>query len=161
MRGMTLHYRKQLANAMQFFNCGFSSTGYIVCVEPNLEKGLSRRERQIMDILYRLGQASAQEVMEHISDPPSYSAIRALLATLEQKGWIVMQGKDSRRYIFKPAVAEKKAKRSALSNLLHTFFEGKPERLVASLLDPNEQHLSQDEIARIRALIDSEAPPER
>ncbi len=114
-----------------------------------------------MDILYRLGQASAQEVMEHIPDPPSYSAIRALLATLEQKGWIVMQGKDSRRYIYKPAVAEKKAKRSALSNLLQTFFEGKPERLVASLLDPNEQHLSHDEISRIRALIDSESPPKK
>lgn len=106
-----------------------------------------------MDILFRLGQATAQEVMEEIPDPPSYSAIRALLSTLEQKQLIVMHSKDSRRYIYRPAIAEKKAKRSALSNLLHTFFEGKAEKLVAALLDPSDQKLSADEIARIRQLI--------
>ena len=99
-----------------------------------------------MDILFRLGQASAQEVMDELPDPPSYSAIRALLATLEQKNWIVMHSKDSRRYIYRPAIPEKKAKRSALSNLLHTFFDGSPEKLVASLLDPADQKLSAEEI---------------
>ena len=122
------------------------------------DKGLSRRERQVMDILFRLGQASAQEVMDHLPDPPGYSAIRALLATLEQKELVVVHGKDARRYIYRTAVPEQKAKRSALSNLLHTFFEGKPEKLVASLLDPRDQKLSPEEIARIRSLIND--PPE-
>lgn len=124
------------------------------------DKGLSRRERQVMDILFRLGQASAQEVLEHLPDPPGYSAIRALLATLEQKGWVVMHGKDARRYIYKAAVPEGKAKRSALGNLLHTFFDGKPEKLVASLLDPQDQRLSPEEIARIRSLIKEHPPAE-
>ena len=123
------------------------------------EKGMSRRERQVMDILFRLGQASAQEVLEHLPDPPGYSAIRALLATLEQKGLVALHGKDARRYIYKPAVPEHKAKRSALSNLLHTFFGGKPENLVASLLDPQDQKLSPEEIARIRNLIRNSSPP--
>jgi len=124
------------------------------------DKGLSRRERQVMDILFRLGRATAQEVMDHLPDPPGYSAIRALLATLEEKNLVVLDGKDARRYIYKAAVPEEKAKRSALSNLLHTFFEGKPEKLVASLLDPRDQRLSPEEIARIRSLIDP-APPSR
>lgn len=128
-------------------------------MEPSLEQKLSRRERQVMDILFRLGQASAQEVMEELPDPPSYSAIRALLATLEQKKHVVLHGKDSRRYIYKPAITETKAKRSALSNLLHTFFEGRPEKLVASLLDPSDQKLSTEEIARIRRLIDDNSDP--
>lgn len=120
---------------------------------PPMDKGFSRRERQVMDILFRLGQASAQDVLEHLPDPPGYSAIRALLATLEEKGLVVLHGKDARRYIYKPAIPEGKAKRSALSNLLHTFFEGKPENLVASLLDPADQRLSSEEIEKIRGLI--------
>lgn len=124
-----------------------------------MDKALSRRERQVMEILFRLGQASAQDVHDEISDPPSYSAIRALLSTLEQKKQIVMHSKDSRRYIYRPAIAEKKAKRSALSSLLHTFFEGKPEKLVAALLDPTDQKLSGAEIARIRALIETDNTP--
>lgn len=128
-------------------------------MEPTLEQKLSRRERQVMDILFRLGQASAQEVMNELPDPPSYSAIRALLATLEQKQFVVLHGKDSRRYIYKPAITEKRAKRSALSNLLHTFFEGRPEKLVASLLDPSDQKLSNEEIARIRELIGENSDP--
>lgn len=111
-----------------------------------------------MDILFRLGRATAQEVLEHLPDPPGYSAIRALLATLEQKSLVVVDGKDARRYVYKAAVPEQKAKRHALGNLLHTFFEGKPEKLVASLLDPRDQRLSAEEIARIRSLIDRESP---
>ncbi len=125
-----------------------------------MEKGLSRRERQVMDILFRLGQASAQEVMDALHDPPSYSATRALLSTLEQKNLIVVHSKDSRKYIYKPAIAEKKAKRSALSNLLHTFFDGRPEKLVAALLDPTDQKLSHDEIESIRKLISQKSSNE-
>lgn len=119
-----------------------------------LEEGhVSRRERQVMDILFRLGKATAEEVMNELPDPPGYSAVRALLATLEGKG-LVKHGKDSRRYVYQPTVPEKKAKRSALRQLIATFFDGSPEKLVASLLDPKDQNLSGDEIARIRKLID-------
>ena len=118
-----------------------------------LEKGqLSRRERQILEILYRLGQATAKEVQDNLPDPPSYSAVRALLATLEGKE-MVRHSKEGRRYVYKPAITPKKAKRTALDNLLRTFFEGKPENLVAALLDPTDQQLSKQEIDSIRELI--------
>ena len=113
---------------------------------------LARRERQVMEILYRKSEATAQEVMDEMADPPTYSAGRALLATLMEKG-LVSHRKDSRRYVYRPEVPEKKAKRSALKQLLSTFFEGSPEKLVAALLDPKDQQLSQDEIAKIRSLI--------
>lgn len=119
-----------------------------------LEEGqVSRRERQVMDILFRLGKATAEDVMKELPDPPSYSAVRALLATLEGKE-LVKHSKESRRYVFEPAVPEKRAKRNALKQLIATFFEGNPEKLVASLLDPEDQKLSSEEIARIRRLID-------
>lgn len=118
-----------------------------------LEKGqLSRRERQILEILYRLGQATAKEVQENLPDPPSYSAVRALLATLEGKE-MVRHSKEGRRYVYKPAITPRKAKRTALDNLLRTFFEGKPENLVAALLDPSDQQLTKKEIDSIRDLI--------
>jgi len=106
-----------------------------------------------MDILFRLGKATAQEVLDQLPDPPSYSAVRALLVTLETKG-LIKHGKESRRYIYSPAVPEKRAKRSALRQLLSTFFEGRPDKLVASLLDPEDQQLSGEEIERIRKLIE-------
>lgn len=118
---------------------------------------LARRERQVMDILYRRSEASAQEVMDEMTDPPTYSAVRALLATMMEKG-LLEHRKDSRRYVYRPAVSEKKAKRSALKQLLSTFFEGKPENLVAALLDPKDQQLSGAEIERIRGLIGKTKP---
>lgn len=119
-----------------------------------LEKGqLSRRERQIMDIIYRLGQASAKDVQENLPDPPSYSAVRALLVTLENKG-MVKHAKESRRYIYKPAITEKKARKSAIQNLVSTFFEGKPQNLVAALLDESDEHLTKDQINDIRKMVD-------
>jgi len=118
-----------------------------------LEKGqLSRRERQIMDILYRLGEATAQDVLDELPDPPSYSAVRALLATLENKE-MVKHSKEGRRYLYTPAITESKAKRTAIKNLLGTFFQGKPENLVAALLDPTDQELTSSEIEEIRRLI--------
>ncbi len=113
---------------------------------------LARRERQVMDILYKRGEATAQEVLDDMPDPPTYSAVRALLATMIEKGLVSFR-KDSRRYVYRPAVPEKKAKRSALKQLLSTFFEDKPEKLVAALLDPKDQQLSAEEIERIRSLI--------
>jgi predicted transcriptional regulator len=118
-----------------------------------LEKGqLSRRERQILEILYRLGQATAKEVQDNLPDPPSYSAVRALLATLEGKE-MVRHSKEGRRYVYKPAITPRKAKRTALDSLLRTYFGGKPEALVAALLDPSDQQLSKGEIDSIRDLI--------
>ena len=136
----------------QHLCCGFLS----ICKRggmKRLEDGrISRRERQVMDILFRLGKATAEEVLNELPDPPGYSAVRALLVTLEGKG-LAKHGKDSRRYVYQPAVPEKRAKRSALNQLIATFFEGSPEKLVASLLDPREQKLSGEEIDRIRKLI--------
>lgn len=122
--------------------------------DPRNGGGLSRRERQIMDELYRLGEASAHDIHRVLPDPPSYSAVRALLAVMLEKG-LVSHRKESRRYLYRPAVSEKKAKRSALRRLLGTFFDNSPEKLVAALLDPSDPQLSDEEIRRIRKLIDS------
>lgn len=119
---------------------------------------LARREREVMDILYRLGEAGAQEILDAMADPPTYSAVRALLTTMVEKK-LLKHRKDSRRYLYRPSISEKAAKRSALKNLLVTFFNGKPENLVASLLDPGDQKLSPQEIARIRELIDQQTEP--
>jgi BlaI family transcriptional regulator, penicillinase repressor len=118
------------------------------------DERISARERQVMDILFRRRRATAEEVMNELPDPPGYSAVRALLATLETKG-LVKHAKESRRYVYEPALPEKRAKRTALKRLLTTFFEGSPEKLVASLLDPDEPQLSREEIERIRKLIDA------
>jgi predicted transcriptional regulator len=113
---------------------------------------LARREREVMAILFRRGEATAKEIQDELVDPPTYSAVRALLATMGNKN-LVTARKDSRRYVYRAAVPEKKAKQSALRQLLSTFFDGRPEKLVASLLDPREQSLSAEEILRIQNLI--------
>ena len=106
---------------------------------------LSNRERQIMDILYRLGQATAAEVQSLLPDPPSYSAVRATLRILEDKGHVQHQH-DGTRYIFRPAVAREKAKRSAVRHLVRTFFDGYAEQAVATLLDESSSKLSSSAI---------------
>ena len=119
------------------------------------EAVLARREREVMAILFRRGEATAKEIQDDLVDPPTYSAVRALLATMTGKS-LVKTRKESRRYVYRAVVAEKKAKQSALRQLLSTFFDGRPENLVASLLDPKDQSLSQEEIRRIRDLIATE-----
>jgi predicted transcriptional regulator len=114
---------------------------------------LSRRERQIMDVLYRLGRATAAEVHAHIPDPPSYSAVRAMLRVLEDKGHIRHEAQDL-RYIFIPVVTRERARRSAVRHLLDTFFEGSPEQAVATLLDMSGRNLSAEEFDRLAALIE-------
>ena len=105
---------------------------------------LSRRERQIMDVIFRLGEASAADVQEHLPNAPSYSAVRALLAILVDKGCLKHE-KVLRRYIYRPTVNPDRAKRSAVKSLLATFYNDSAERLVASLLDPKDLKLSQQE----------------
>ncbi len=114
---------------------------------------LSNRERQIMDILYRSGQATAAEVQSQLPDPPSYSAVRATLRILEEKGH-VQHHQDGPRYIFRPAVARDKATRSAVRHLLRTFFNGSAEQAVATLLDESSSKLAEDELERLAGIIE-------
>ncbi len=114
---------------------------------------LSNRERQIMDILYRNGSATAAEVHEKLPDPPSYSAVRATLRILEEKGQ-VRHEQAGPRYLFRPAVARDKAKRTAVRHLLSTFFDGSTELAVATLLDESASELSEDDFKKLKKLID-------
>ncbi len=114
--------------------------------------GLSRRERQIMDAIYRRGQATAAEVLEEIPDPPSYSAVRAMLRVLEEKGHL-RHDQQGPRYVFLPTVPREKARRSALKQLMQTFFEGSTEQTVAALLDLSASKMSDAELDRLSQLI--------
>jgi predicted transcriptional regulator len=114
---------------------------------------LSRRERQIMDVLYRNSAATAAEVLEEMPDPPSYSAVRALLRILEQKGHVRHEEKEG-RYVFMPTVPRDRAKKSALRHLVETFFDGSHEEAVAALLDSSAAKLSDEELNRLQSLID-------
>jgi BlaI family penicillinase repressor len=103
--------------------------------------GLSRRERQIMDFLFQSGKASVGEVMDGIPNPPGYSAVRATLRTLEQKGRVVHE-EDGRAYIYRPTVRREAARRSALTHVLKTFFDISAEQAVAALLELKGPKLS-------------------
>jgi predicted transcriptional regulator len=111
---------------------------------------LSRRERQIMDIVWRQGHATANEVHAQLPDAPSYSAVRALLAVLVNKGHLRHE-RDGKRYIYLPTASAHKAGKNALRRLLSTFFNNSPAELVATLLDPKE--VDDAELARIRAML--------
>jgi predicted transcriptional regulator len=117
------------------------------------QQKLSRRERQIMDVLYRMGRATAAEVHQAIPDPPGYSAVRAMLRVLEEKKHIRHEEKDL-RYVFIPVVPRDKARRSAVRHLLDTFFDGSPEQAVATLLDVSSDKLSQEKFDQLTALIE-------
>lgn len=113
---------------------------------------LSRRERQIMDVIYRRGKVTAAEVLAELPEPPSYSAVRAMLRLLEEKGH-VRHEQDGPRYVYLPTVNRDKARRSALRHLVRTFFDGSTEDAVAALLQ-NDNGMSEDELARLSKLID-------
>lgn len=113
---------------------------------------LSRRERQIMDIIYSRGQATATEVLDDLPDPPSYSSVRALLRVLEEKGHLKHK-QVGQRYVFSPTVAREQVKRSALSLVLQTFFNNSAEDAVAALLDISQDHISTEELNRMEELI--------
>ncbi len=119
----------------------------------SLANTLSRRERQIMDVLYQLGEATAAEVQERLPEPPSYSAVRAMLRILEDKGH-VGHHEDGPRYVYTPTVAREAARKSAVKHLLRTFFDGSVEQAMAALLDGAERRLSKDEIDRLGRLIE-------
>ena len=119
---------------------------------PEAAAQLSRRERQIMDVIYRRGRATAAEVLQDIPDPPSYSAVRALLRLLEEKGH-VRHEHDGPRYIYLPTVTRERARRSALKHVVRTFFDGSATDAVAALLD-GETRLDDRELDRLSALIE-------
>lgn len=119
---------------------------------PN-HQHLSRRERQIMDVVYRLESATVAEVLERLPDPPSYSAVRALMRILEEKGHLAHH-QEGQRYIYTATVPRDTAKESALKNMLRTFFGGSTEAAVAALLDLREDGLTESELDRISRLVD-------
>jgi BlaI family transcriptional regulator, penicillinase repressor len=117
-----------------------------------LPPDLSRRERQILDVLYQAGRATAAEVQQAMPSAPSYSAVRTLLRILEDKGH-VRHEQDGSRYVYLPIVARDAAKRSALRHLLNTFFEGSTTQAIAALLDEDASRLSQADWERLNSAI--------
>ena len=114
---------------------------------------LSRRERQIMDIVYGLGSATAAEVLERMPDPPGYSAVRAMMRILEEKGHLTHQH-DGPRYVYSPVVPRAAASQSALRQLVQTFFDGSPTQAAAALLDMSDSRLTSDEAEQLTRLIE-------
>ena len=119
--------------------------------QPTAEH-LSRRERQIMDILYEQGSATAADVLEKLPDPPSYSAVRAALRVLEEKGHIGHK-REGHSYVFRPVVPRRTAQKKATQRLLKTFFGGSPEKAVAALIEDGER-IDDAQLDRLAALID-------
>lgn len=118
--------------------------------KPHLD--LSRRERQIMLIIYEAGSASAQDVMDRLPDPPSYSAVRAMLRLLEEKGHLV-HVVDGQRYIYRPTTSRSKAQESALKQLVTTFFNDSAEQAMAALLDLREGEFSDEALSELEQRI--------
>jgi len=114
---------------------------------------LSRRERQIMDIIYQQGRATAAEVLEGMADPPSNSAVRALLRVLVEKGH-VRYAKDGARYVYSPKKPRRQAARNALNHVLQTFYDGSTYKAAAALLDRSDHDMSPEELERLSGLIE-------
>jgi len=122
-----------------------------VSLRPHLD--LSRRERQIIDILYTRGRATAAEVLAVLPDPPSYSAVRAMLRILEDKGH-VRHEQDGPRYVYLPTLARDNAKKSAMRHMLQTFFDGSASQAISALLDDPRARFSEAELDRLAKMID-------
>lgn len=114
---------------------------------------LSRRESEMMDIIYALSRATAAEVRDRMADPPSYSAVRATLRILEEKGHLSHEA-DGPRYIYRPTVPREAARKSAVRHLIDTFFDGSAHHAVAALIDMEDGNLTQDELDRLSAMIE-------
>src|ERR1700744_4045563 len=115
--------------------------------------GFSRREREIMNALYKLGKASAQQILDEIADPPTYTAIRSHLTILEKKGH-VRHTSDGTRYIYEPRVAREQMSHRAMDSLLKTFFDNSVERAVTALLTREDTEVSREELDRLSRLIE-------
>lgn len=119
-----------------------------------LQNQLSRRERQIMDVLYRLGEAGAAEVVAHLPDRPAYNSVRVTLGILERKG-AVRHRRDGNRYVYAPTVPAEKARESALRHLVRTFFRDSPSKAVLTLLDSSSTRLSAEELEELAAWVEA------
>lgn len=115
-------------------------------------ESLSRRERQVMDILFRRGEATVAEVMGDLTDPPTYSAVRSVLRILAQKG-LITHREDGPRYVYLPAVNPDRARDEAMRHVVRTFFEGSTEHAVTALLRMSDAKLAPAELARLRERI--------
>lgn len=122
----------------------------------NREKddGLSRRERQIMDALYRLGKASGPEIRDAMPNPPTYTAVRTQLTILQEKGHVKFE-RDGAKYIYEPVVPRDEMAKSVIANVVDNFFGGSVERVVATLVDNEEANLSDDDLARLSEIIEN------
>ena len=114
---------------------------------------LSRRERQIMDVLFARGRATGQEIQEGLPDKPNYSSVRTILRVLERKGF-VRHVEEKLRYVYEPTVARETAGRSALQRMIRTFFDGSAKEAAAALLDPAAFHLTEEELKDLGRLVD-------
>ena len=121
-------------------------------MSPHVHADLGRRERQIVEVVYRLGRATVAEVLGSLPDPPSYSSVRAMLRILESKGHLKHQ-QEGPRYVYVPALRREKASRSALDHLVRTFFDGSTGRAAAALLEDADARLSEADIERLTRLI--------
>jgi BlaI family transcriptional regulator, penicillinase repressor len=121
-------------------------------MSPNSHLDLSRRERQIMEAVYRLGSATVSEVITELPDPPSYSAVRAMLGKLEAKGYL-RHRQDGPRYLYLATVPRQEARDSALERLVRTFFDGSAEKAVTALLDKSAVEMTDEELDRLSVLI--------
>nr|WP_279589297.1 BlaI/MecI/CopY family transcriptional regulator [Rhizomicrobium electricum] len=124
-----------------------------VTARPDKTDGFSRREREIMDALYKLGKATAQQIADALPDPPSNTAVRTLLTILEKKGH-VRHSLDGVRYVYEPKVAREKMAQKAVKSVLATFFDNSVEGVVAALLNQDDLKLSQGELDRLAVLIE-------
>jgi predicted transcriptional regulator len=122
-------------------------------MRKDAHRNLSRRERQIMDILFQRGRASASEIHQALPDAPTYSAVRAKLRVLEEKGH-VRHEEESLHYVYIPTVTRDSARRSALRHLVSTFFEGSAEDAIAALLDLSSADLNAADLDRIQSIVD-------
>src|SRR5580700_378892 len=116
-------------------------------------EGLSRRERQILDTIYRLGKASAAEIREEMTDPPTYTAVRTHLGILQEKGHVKFES-DGTRYIYEPVVPRDEMAKSVIEGVLQTFFGGSIERVVSTLLDSEESKVTPEQLDRLREIIE-------
>jgi len=116
-------------------------------------EGLSRRERQILEILIERGKASASEVRSAMTDAPSYSAVRTLLKVLEDKGHVRHRA-EGLRYVYLPTIGRERAKKNAVKHLMKTYFNGSAEQIVAALLDVSSTQLTREELNRMAQMIE-------
>jgi BlaI family transcriptional regulator, penicillinase repressor len=121
--------------------------------KPSWDQKLSRRERQVIEILLSTGESTASEIHRRLPDPPSYSAVRALLRVMEDKG-VLTHKSDGPRYVYKSKIAPAKARQSILKQVLDNLFHGSREQLVAALLDPEADQVSPEELDRLAAKIE-------